>query len=52
MCEGTSRGKWQPFAKEDGVDSGGYRARLQSDRIWEERSCKLWFGTEKMGRTL
>ena len=42
MCEPRGKivwiqeGKWQPFARDDDVDSGGYRARLQSDKIWEE----------------
>jgi hypothetical protein len=32
MCEGRSRGKQRPFTTDDSVDSGGYRARLQSDK--------------------
>jgi hypothetical protein len=30
----------QPFARDDGV-AGGYRARLKSESIWEERSGGL-----------
>jgi hypothetical protein len=31
-------GESQPFARDNGMDSVGYRARLQSDKIWEEHS--------------
>jgi hypothetical protein len=30
------------------VDSRGYRARLQSDNIWEECTCGPWLATEVM----
>jgi hypothetical protein len=31
-------GGWRRCARKAGVDSEEYRARLQSDRIWDERS--------------
>jgi hypothetical protein len=34
----SSGGKLQPFTTDGSVDSRGYRARLQSDKIWEEHS--------------
>jgi hypothetical protein len=29
MCKGRLRGKWRPFARDDGVDSGGYRTETK-----------------------
>jgi hypothetical protein len=41
--------KRQPFARDNGVGSGGYRVRLQSDKIWEERSGGSRIVMEGMG---
>jgi hypothetical protein len=32
---------WRRFTREEGKNLRGWRARLQSDRIWEERSS-IW----------
>jgi hypothetical protein len=50
-------GRKEQLARDDGVDSGRYRARLQSERIWEEHSgvwrqrrwCKFSSDTDSRG---
>jgi hypothetical protein len=50
MCERRWRSKWRPFAKDDGLDSGGYSVRLQSDKMWEERSGTKGAGDVRIGK--
>jgi hypothetical protein len=52
MCEGRSHCKWRPFARNDGMVSGGYRAKLQLERIWEEPSGGSWLATKVMVKIL
>jgi hypothetical protein len=44
--------KLRPFARSNGMGSGGYRARLQSERRWEERSRGPWLAMEMMVKIL
>jgi hypothetical protein len=50
--EGRSYGRWRPFGRDDRVDSGGYRARLQSESIREERSGGSRIATEVMAKPI